>query len=212
MKKCNCDTCPLCKKAVDERNVKIGQWGLIIVFGFVVLLLAFSLGSCSPQRKFLKLVKKHPELIDSVSKIDTVHQVDTIEIRTTTTITNEILDSILSPCDPDTVVKWKIKKQIQDHCTLERKLNGEHIFRLENGTVKVWAIGDILRVELDRQNINSETTFYFPSEKCEEEKAAMIKEFKKVKRNSFLIGVLMGVLGLLFLIMVIFAVAKWGFR
>ena len=183
-----------------------------VYFYISAVVLIALMASCTPSQRLARLIKHHPDLIDSVSKIDTVHQVDTIEIRTTNTITNEILDSILSPCDPDTVIRWKIKKQIQERCTVESLLNGDHIFRLENGTVKVWAIGDILRVELDRQNLNSETTFYYPSERCEEEKAAMIKEFKKVKRDSFLIGLVMGLLGMLFIMFCIFAVVKWGFR
>jgi len=211
VKKCNCDTCHLCKsKASEERHSKIGFWGITIVLAFTVLLLATSLGSCSPQRKFLKLVKNHPELIDSVSKSDTVHVVDSVTIRTTNYIRETEIDSIIVDC-PDEV-KPKIREQIKSKCTIESILNGAHIFRLINGTGVLTATGNDLHLRFDTESVRTETTYYYPNEKCEEDKKVMLAEFKKIKRDSLMTGIMIGGLGMLFLILVIVALVKWGFR
>jgi hypothetical protein len=80
------------------------------------------------------------------------------------------------------------------------------------GTYTLIAKGNDLTLVEDSRQVHTETIVYIPNDKCEDEKKGMIKDFKKVKRDSFLIGLVMGMLGMLFVILLIVALVKWGFR
>lgn len=178
--------------------------GIISVTILIVLL--FGALGCSPtlerqekraKKKYFKALKMYPGLIDSTSKSDTVVETDTITIHATHYITNTVLDSILSPCDPDTVIRWKIKRQIQGLCTHESLMEGNAIiFRHINGTCVLKAKGNDLIHESNINQVHTENTVYIPNEKCErqcqEDKERMEKEHSQQLTKWILICIAIG--------------------
>lgn len=166
----------------------------------ILIVLMFAAFSCSPtlerqekraKRKYFKALKLYPTLIDSTSKSDTVVTVDTITIRSTHYITNTILDSILSPCDPDTVIRWKIKREIQDRCTHESLMGGKPlIFQHINGTCIVSAKGNSVSHVSRINEVHTENTVYIPNQKCEEKCEADMKEMKSLYRKQKIMNAL----------------------
>lgn len=165
----------------------------------VLIALMFAAFSCSPRlsreerkneriekrakRKYFKAIKMYPSLIDSTSNTDTQVVVETVTVHTNHYIETKVLDSILSPCDPDTVIRWAIKKQIQVLCTHESLMDGNAIiFRHINGTCVLKAKGNDFIHESRINKIHTENTVYIPNEKCEtqceEEKDQMAKEHR----------------------------------
>lgn len=159
-----------------------------------MLVLLFAVMSCSPKlerqekrakRKYFKALKLYPGLIDSTTKTDTQVVVETVTVHTNHYIKSTVLDSILEPCDPDTVVRWKIKKHIQGLCTHESIMEGNSIiFRHINGTCVLKAHGNDLIHESRINKIHTENTVYIPNKKCEEKYEAEIKEMKSIYRKQ----------------------------
>lgn len=190
----------------------------------IMFMLLFAAISCSPKlqrqekrakKKYFKALKLYPKLIDTTSKTDTVTFIDSVTVHTNHYITNTVLDSILEPCDPDTVIRWKIKRQIQEQCTIESILKGNAIiFRNLAGTHVLKAKGNDLTLVSEEKRIHTETTIYAPSERHEEEikklKKEHEKELKQTKINYALGFTVFGMLLLLAILILLRIIIKSG--
>lgn len=169
----------------------------------ITLILLFAAFSCSPRlskderkneriekrakRKYFKAIKMYPGLVDSTSKTDTQVVVETVTVHTNHYIETKVLDSILSPCDPDTVVRWAIKKQIQGLCTHESLMHGNAIiFRHINGTCVLKAHENDFIHESRINKVHTENTVYMPNEKCERQCEEDKDQLKKDHRYQLL--------------------------
>lgn len=75
--------------------MKIYVWLARLLLAVLVFMLVALVVRCSPTKRFLRLTKKYPELIDSVSKSDTVVDVDTFNIHSKSPLSDQELDSLL---------------------------------------------------------------------------------------------------------------------
>lgn len=177
----------------------------------ITLTLLFAAFSCSPslakqekraKKLYFKAIKLYPALIDSSSKTDTGHQKAEVNFTAENPITQTEIDSLLAEYCQDTTIYIKvhsgdssvripnknqseIKRKIQDRCTIE-SLRGykAKVFNVIGGTITVTAKGNEESVAHDIKTINTETTYYMPNEKCEEEKERMEKAHKKELWNN----------------------------
>lgn len=159
------------------------------------------------KKEYIELVKEFPKLIDSTSNTDTIVVTDSIVIRANNYITNTIIDSVIAPCPEETRTK------IKNLCTHE-SLNGgaAQIFRMINGTFILTYSGNDPKLVAATSNTHTEKKVYYPSEKCEEEKRQLEKYYKEKIKQEAIKLLSMGALGMLFIILVLFAIAKWGFK
>ena len=138
MNDCNCrHMCALCKKRVD-RHTAVIAWG-IIFFAAVIAIIFMS--SCTPQQRFARLIKKHPELVDTTTRTVFKELVDSTKVKRPELSKTE-LDSLLKDYCNDTIIndtvyrniyRDRIKDRIIDRCNLPRK---ETVF-LDNGTIYI---------------------------------------------------------------------------
>lgn len=89
--------------------LKLLTWGVVLIF-------ITALVSCSPQRRFTRLIEKHPELIHT----DTITRIDTVE-----------------------VIVPKIEK---DTAFLEKYLRDTVVIEQERLRVKLWKVYDTIKV------------------------------------------------------------------
>lgn len=70
----------------------------------LILLLVINLAACSPYKRFQRIVKNHPEVLDSFVKVKYITKVDTI-VETDTFIQKEYKDSFVLPHDTTIVTE-----------------------------------------------------------------------------------------------------------
>lgn len=92
--------------------LKLLTWGVVLIF-------ITALVSCSPQRRFTRLIEKHPELIHT----DTIIRIDTVK-----------------------VVVPKVEK---DTAFLEKYLRDTVVIEKERLKVKLWKVYDTIKVQAE---------------------------------------------------------------
>lgn len=181
--------------------MKIYVWLARLLLAVLVFMLVALVVRCSPTKRFLRLTRNNPGLIDSTTRHDTVHKIDTIYILSENPLSEQTVDSILSVyCDtsgkPAAVEKQKeIKKYIVDRCTHESLMGGKaKVFQIIGGTIILTAKGNEQRIVSDIKAVHTETTVYIPNNAWEEEKADMKKEHRRQLIDWILIALLVGFL------------------
>ncbi len=176
--------------------VRVYTWLARLLLAVLVFMLAALVVRCSPTKRFLRLTKNHPGLIDSTTKHDTVHKIDTVYLHAENPLSEETVDSILSIyCDTTPEKQKEIKKYIVDRATHESLMNGKpKLFQIIGGTILLTAKGNDLQVIADMKTVHTETTVYIPNNKCEDEKEDMKKQHRRELIDWTLIALLVGFL------------------
>lgn len=167
-----------------------------IYFYLSAVILIALISSCTPSQRMARLIKKHPELVDTTTRTVLKELVDSAKVNRPELSKTE-LDSLLKDYCNDTVInnvvyRDRIKERIINRCQEPRK---ETVF-LENGKLFITrdSGGTEYKLETIKETVYQDRIVYLD------------------KKQEIFKWIAMGALGMLLVILLIIALVKWGFR
>jgi hypothetical protein len=169
---------------------------LFFVNMLFLLALIFAALSCMPQKRLARLLKNNPNLIDTITRIDTTIIIDSI-YESRKELSKSELDSLLSDYCNDTVINNVVyRDQIKERIIYRATEPRHETVILENGTLFINrdSGGTEYKLETIKETVYQDRIFYLGKEQ---------EIFKWIAMGAF---------GMLLAILLFLALVKWGFK